>query len=67
MLPSLLPWATAVRILGADAALVLGFGTISVRGEGDLDAELSEESLALAVLGIPPESEDGAALCLLLN
>ena len=48
-------------------ALLRSFGAISIRGEGRLDSELSEESLALALLGIPPASEDGIALWLLLN
>ena len=51
----------------APAAIVLGFGTISIRGDGRLDAELSDESEALALLGIPPDSEDGIALWMLLN
>ena len=60
--------ASLVRSLrNSRVPLLRGFGTISIRGEGVLDSELSEESLALALLGIPPASEDGIALWLLLN
>ncbi|MCH8009335.1 MAG: hypothetical protein IIC91_10765 [Chloroflexi bacterium] len=51
----------------APAAIVLAFGTISIRGDGRLDVDLSEEALSLAMLGIPPAGGEGLALWALLN
>ena len=58
-------WGTLSAVLAA--ALLRSFGAIAIRGEGVLDSELSEEALALALLGILPRSEEGLALWLLLN
>ena len=57
-----------IHIVGTGDLMVLrGFGEILVRGVGALEAEMSDEALALALLGIPPNSEEGIALWLLLS
>ena len=57
-----------IHIVGTAELLVLrGFGEILLRGIGALEAEMSDEAEALALLGIPPNSEEGIALWLLLS
>ena len=60
-----------ITVIGTGALAIeraiAGAGPLVMIGQADLVVDLTDESLTLALLGIPPDSEQGIALWLGLN